>query len=220
MLVPMQGRTGSSPRVTVVEAPEAVAVLVDLGGARCLAPFLGRPSSATEAARELDLPLSVLRRRIATYRRLGLLTVDHVETRSGSPITRYIAPTEFFVPLHAVPDQLLMVNEHRKHDEFVRGLEAVIRGAAADLAEPGIRVCRDPSGRIAISGSDGPGRTWHPTPAGAPPVAFEWSTLHLDEHDARQLQHDLEDVVMSYRDRQRPGAPTYVLGACLAPAPP
>jgi len=75
----MQRSNDTSPAVRTITAPDAVAVLIDVNKVRYLAPFLGRARSATEAATEANTTLSVMRRRIATFRRVGLLRIDHVQ---------------------------------------------------------------------------------------------------------------------------------------------
>ncbi|MGL5851427.1 MAG: hypothetical protein ACRCZD_11660 [Phycicoccus sp.] len=204
----------------VIEAPDAVRILIDRKQVRFLAPFLADAVSPAAAARTLGVSLNVLLPRIRRFVTAGLLDIDRVEPRRGRPVRFYraVAP-EFFVPLSHVQLERDMFRSHAYWDELFRtALEQELSGSLAARVHPGVRVAcaADGSARIELAVDPQPGRSART----APLAVFEWFDLRLSATDARELQHELVDVLDRFRARQQPGARHYVVGAQLAPLPP
>jgi hypothetical protein len=195
---------------------EAAALLTDRAHVRYLAPFLGRTTSASEAAEELSVPLHVVVRRIASYQKAGLLQVDHVRPRAGRAITFYRTPApEFFVPIELIPIESWMRSEQYWHDVFAESLTQVLLDEIGAMTRPGVRVYRDGSGHVLIDAAQSPGISWSgPT---TPAVLFEWAAVRLSAPDAAALRRELAELHQRYRTRQDQDGTPYVVGACLAP---
>ena len=199
----------------------AAQVLLRPGERRFLEPFLGRELVASQAARELDLPVEQLAYRVRALTRRGLLQERGTVARKGRPMTAYCAAREVRAPLALLPYE-----DVRGFFELVdAGLREVFLASLAHLADRSglrdwvVRLYRAEDGSVRLdlapSGGD-----WDPAVLlsdRAPAVVFNWVPLTLDHTQAKELQRELLGLLSRYGGPTV--APTHLLGLFLTPAP-
>ena len=175
---------------------------------------------AAEAARELGVPVEQLAYRARALARKGLLTVSGTLPRKGRAITLYAAATEIRAPLDLLP-----YADVRDFFELVdAGLRDVFLSSLARLADRSrlrdwiVRLYRaeDASIRLDLAPSSG---IWDPgvlLEERAPAVVFNWVPLALTGQQAKELQHELLQLIARYHGS--PDTPTHLLGVFLTPA--
>ncbi len=183
-----------------------------------LKPFLGRPSSVGQAARETgEKPNTVL----ARVRRLlsqGLLMEVGRVRRQGKPIRLYqtVANT-FFIPFEVTSASTLesaLAERDSYFEELLR--QNVVRARSESVGMWGTRIYRDSRGRLQVQTAITPERNYTSLDPEAPAVLSAWrDQLYLDFDDAKELQRRLFELLLEYQ--RKSGAQRYILRLGLAP---
>ena len=202
----------------VVREPGAAAVFAQPLDLRYLSPFIGQARLVSSVARELEVPLTTLAYRVKKLLALGLLEVDRVEQRKGSPLTYYRAAADaFFVPFEATDAETLDALLARWEEPWASLFH---RSYARALDETGgrwgVQVWRDETGEVRVAPRPQLEPAWNPSAESAPALLDELVLgLRLDNEDAKQLQRDLLHLLQRYSSRQ--GAQPYFLRLVLTP---
>lgn len=201
-----------------LDDPRAAAIVADPAQLRYLSPFVGHTRLASDAARELGVPLTTLLYQIRKLQRVGLLRVERVERRGGSPLKYYRAVADtLFVPFEATTaetlEALLKGWEEPWLSMFHSGYANALGEAGANW---GVRVWRDDAGEVRVAPAtslEGPLDAATPT---MPAVLDELVPfLYLDHNDAKALQRDLLSLLGHYSGRG--GREPYLLRLMLTP---
>jgi hypothetical protein len=206
-----------------VKDKERASVLLEGKTLRFLVPFVGRESSADDAAKQLNVSLTTLAYQLKRLQTYGLLELTREKKRRGSSVKLYRATGDaFFVPFRATPyerpEELLL----RDYDPLHRKLLACFLEAAIEFL--GMRSVDEFGLRIALEGealnvhhAPNPKRTLDidPTKADAPAILNQWEELKLDFEDAKALQRDMATLLERYRNKSGGGA--YLAHVGLAP---
>ena len=219
-LLDMEGQNSSSSGVLTVDSTAAAQVLLRPGERRFLEPFLGRRLGAAEAARQLGVPVEQLAYRVRALARKGLLTITGTVPRKGRAITLYEAATEIRAPLALLPYE-----DVRGFFELVdSGLRNVFLASLARLADRSrlrdwiVRLYRAEDGSIRLDLAPS-GGVWNQEvllEQHAPAVVFNWVPLTLTAQQAKELQHEMLQLIARYHGP--PATPTHLLGLFLTPA--
>lgn len=132
-----------------MRTPEQARLLSDDAATRFLEPFLGRERSASQAARELGVPLDTLLYRVKRFLDAGLLEVVREEPRAGRPIKIYRTVADGFY----VPFGLTSFAEHEEQmrEQLRSGEDAIVRAASRmlrEIGEEGRRIYRTADGDV------------------------------------------------------------------------
>jgi hypothetical protein len=204
------------PSVTV--RGEAADLLSDPLKATFLYPFIGKERTASDVAREYGWTLGKTLYQIKRLVKLELLRVTRLEPRDGSSLKYYRATADaFYVPFEATNQASLedLLNRWSLSLQplFVRSF---VHALSAHGPHWGVRISRDPTGRLNIMPAAEEGRDWEYSAAHSPVVLEGWYTdLRLDLADAKALQHELIALYIKYFGRE--GAQRYIIRVALAP---
>ena len=213
---------GSDPSWMRVDDPEAALWLADPERRRWLVPFVRGERTLAEVARELDVPVNAVLYRARLLVEHGLIRVVGEQQRRGRPMKRYAAAAAgFIVPVTLVPmatlDGLLALNEMRGQEALTGGLARAVRR----LADPDALVLRigvDESGVFGAGlarDEEGFELADALTRESAPALWSSWSTVALNDADAKSLQREL---VALWKRYDGGSAPTrYTLRLALVP---
>ena len=174
--------------------PHLAALLINPVARRFYEPFLGRVLSAGAAADEVGCTLDQMLYRVRVFVRVGLLEVVESQPRGGRAIklyrTRFPA---YFLPHDVTPFATVEERLYAATEPYIRDWA---RSNAARLQARGVegtRLYRDSSGQVwsvsaeneASLGNLASGALHDPSR----PASFDIiTTLHLSEHQARELQ--------------------------------
>ena len=203
----------------IVTDPDVAAVLASPDHLRFVAPFVARERTMTDVARELDVPLSTLYRRVQRYVRLGLLRVAREEARAGRARKHYRSTRDaFFVPNRVASPAEERMTAFYAHWERVFARAAVEAYGEAYL-DWGQRIYRDETGLLAISLTRGPDEgPLDPLEVDAPAgLTLFHDLVYLDFEDGKALQRELAEVWRRYVGRG--GAQRYAARLSLLPVP-
>lgn len=190
----------------------AVDLLMDLTGARRLAPFMRAEHSLGSAAAELSIAASSLAYWVGRFTRAGLVEVTRLVPRAGKPIPMYRAvSSEFHIPLDAIPpgkrDEMLHGGRQHMFDEFTRSVDVLI----AKHLQRGLRIKSHPDRGVELNFIEDD----KPLPV---PVTEWWGSVTLTEEEARELQRTIEELGATFRsNREAPGRKEYVVVMGLTP---
>jgi DNA-binding transcriptional ArsR family regulator len=206
-----------------VKEKERAAVLLEDKTLRFLVPFVGRESSADDAAKQLGVSLTTLVYQLKRLQGFGLLELIREKKRRGSSIKLYRATGDaFFIPFRATPyerpEELLL----RDYDPLHRKLLACFLEAAIEFLgmrsvdEFGLRITLEGK-HLSVRHAPNPKRTLEvdPTKADAPAILNQWEELKLNFEDAKALQRDLATVLNRYRSKS--GSGSYLAHVAVAP---
>jgi hypothetical protein len=218
-LLDVEGEDSSSSAPLTVSSTGAAQILLRSEQRRFLEPFVGRERSASQAARELELPVESMAYRVRALTAKGLLSRTGTVPRKGRAITLYRAPSEIRAPLDLLPYEDL-----RGFFALVdSGLREVFLASLARSAERAglgdwlVRLYRADDGTIRLDLAPA-GGVWDPAlllSPSAPAVVFNWVPLAIDRRQAKELQRELLALVARHHV---PGAaPTHLMGLFLTP---
>ena len=202
------------PVVREVRDHLGVDLLMKLGAARCLAPFMRRDHTLGTAAAELEMPASSLAYYVKRFMRAGLLRVVRVEPRAGKPIPYYRATAdEFRIPFDAMPpgrrDEFLHGSRQKVLGDFVGAMEKQITTRFAS----GIGVTAPGNRGVAINIVDAEDLE-------DAPIAEWWGKLRLTEAQAFELRDALHELVERFSAEEPepgPGLRSYIAMVGLVP---
>ncbi len=190
----------SSRESWIVTDPQAAAFLTDPARRQYFLPFLGRVTTVSKAAAELQIKISVMLYRVQQMLDLGLLCEDHLERRAGRAVRHYKSTSSVcFVPFSATPFEThkaqVKRSELAQHQVFAKALSDV-RQTQMALAPSGTLIERDSIGKTTV------------TPARLDSVnaisiqVFEflsvWSELYLSAKRSRDLEGRLRDLLTEF----------------------
>lgn len=222
----MEGESSTSSLLEVTDAGAAT-LLTDWRQRRFLEPFMRRPTSLGEAARELGVALNALHYRVKRLRALGLLEPVAKRPRKGRAVVLYAATAEaFLVPFAATA--------HADVEAMLRRLSALdtftghVAAALTQAAEPwGILIGKPAPGKEVTPQLIPLSRAGKPEPRTpeailAPEAAALFVAeqgLELDFATAKELQRDLAALARRYEARQTAGEQAYFVALGLTPMP-
>jgi hypothetical protein len=191
----------------------AARLLADPDSLRFLAPFVGRPVSATQAAAELEVSLHRLLYWVRRFSALELIAVAGVEKRVK--LYRAVADA-FYVPFNstdAETGESLLERWNRPWQQIF--VSSFLRELLSVSPELGVRVQRTETG-LGVSLASSQERDWNFFDPAAPNVVDGWVTnLHLDPEDAKAMQLEVLGVYLKYLEKR--GAGRYIAKVSFAP---
>ncbi|MBW7915617.1 MAG: ArsR family transcriptional regulator [Trueperaceae bacterium] len=205
-------------RTLIVTDERAADALTNPTSLRHLAPFLGRVSSVSAAARESGEKPNTTLRRVHRFASLGLVEVAATEPRAGRPIKLYRSTADvFFVPFEVTHSESLEAALAERDHYWERMLRRnVVRGRREALGEWGTRFYRDRKGRLQVQTAVTPDANATTLDPGAPATLSLWrDQLQLDFADAKELQREMFALVQRYQ--RKSGAQRYLVRMGLAP---
>jgi hypothetical protein len=197
---------------------EGATLLADPFRAVFLYPFIGRERTASDVAREFDMKLGTVLYQIKCFCRAGLLRVTRLEKRGGSSIKHYRATANaFFVPLEFSNVESIEVLLNRWNQSlqpvYLRGFATALKAVAPSW---GVRISRDPGGRLMIAPAHCAERDWDFFAPDSPVLMEGWFTdLRLNLADAKAFQAELVGLYFKYLGRE--GTQRYIVKVALAP---
>ncbi len=197
-----------------IERQEIASLLADPAILRFLAPFVGRESSASDAARVLDVSLNRLLYWLRRFEKLELVQL----VSSDSRVKRYRSVADvFFVPFKATQletaeamlEQWNLVWQPIFYKNLVRSL--------SDLSTDwGVRLEPSEDGLLSVSLANSPQNNWNYFDLDAPPFIDGWITnLYLDFEDAKALQREVLYLYLRYAAKG--GKQRYMARVSFAP---
>ncbi len=219
-----------SGRMYVVEDSAAAAYLTHPASQRYFTPFLARERTASDVARELDVDTGSVTYRINRMLNLGLLTQTRLTPRAGRALRHYRSVAdEVFIPLALTPTASLAELFARGRADTAASLSTALERAWLQLGSEegwGTHLYRHADGvlnrdflpRDLLASEE----FWRRVLAeNAPAVWDQYAQLHLSHTQAKQMQHDLADLIQRYAktsDRGRTSATTpHLIHLALAP---
>ena len=179
-----------------ITRPDAVALLADRRAVRFLVPFLRGPRTLTEAAAEVDRPVSTVAYWVPRLVRAGLVEEVDRRERAGRPMRVYRAVAQrLLVPVGSVPLDarvtFLDAGRHRLMRRFLDGVDEEL----SRWDDAGLRFEAAPGGGLAVNLQ----------PPSSVPARAEWTegwlVLDLDPDDAAELVAELDALVSRYVGR-------------------
>lgn len=202
----------------IVTEQGAAAALTDPTTLRHLAPFLGRTTSVTDAARESGERPNTTLKRVQRFMELGLLEVVGERKRAGRAIKLYRTVADvFFVPFEATHAESLEAALADRDAYWERMLRRnVVRARSERLGTWGTRFYRDARGRLQVQTAVTPDANATTLDPDAPAVLSLWrDQLTLDFEDAKALQREMFELVKRYQ--RKSGPQRYLVRMGLAP---
>jgi hypothetical protein len=206
-----------------VEDRAAAAVLTAPDEFKFLRPFMNSAKSVTSAAKELNVSVLSMYRRVKHFEKLGLLKIARLKPRKGKPTKLYRTSADaFFVPFHASPYSDLFSFMLERQDVWQRRLlKGIVGNNHDELFGMGLCFYTDESEHVRVTRGSAPGKmdsvavTLEPQ---APATWNDWSTISLEFEEAKNLQHELHALLTKYlRHSSQPNAKKYILRTALAP---
>ena len=193
-----------------MHTPDQARLLSDDAATRFLEPFLGRERSASQAARELGVPIDTLLYRVKRFLEAGLLEIVREEPRAGRPIKIYRTVADGFY----VPFELTAYAEHEEQmrEQLRSGEEVIVRAASRllrEIGEEGRRIFRTRDGEVMYqaAGDAGKRMEWgdFDLVQRMPGPAFEafGSTLTLTDDESKELLVALYRIYEQYDARSK-----------------
>jgi hypothetical protein len=196
----------SRPAWLIVTEPQAIRCLLNPAQRQLLVPFLIRPETIKGVADWAGLPLDRVYRHVKTFEKLGLLRLARLQARPGRAVQYYeCTASGFFVPFSDSSAEDLNAFASDQVMPMFAHLQSLLACAWQDLV-------RDPNDtgfrlfvRDGVVGMDfspqGPdvdveAAFLHPS---GPPLLCDVQPLRLSRTDAKSLQHDLHELLESYR---------------------
>lgn len=180
-----------------IEREEIASLLADPTVLRFLAPFVGRESSASEAARALDVSLNRLLYWLKRFEKLKLVQLVSSDER----VKRYRSVADvFFVPFKATKletaEAMLEQWNSVWQPIFYKNLVQSLTDLSLDW---GIRFETTEDGLLNVSLANSPQNNWNYFDSDAPPFIDGWVTnLYLDFEDAKALQREVLYLYLRY----------------------
>lgn len=212
------GTTEDGRTFRVITEAQAANVLTNPTALRFLTPFLGRETSITQAAEEVGASPNTTYKRVQRYINLGLLEVAREQARAGRSIKLYRTVADvLFVPFENTPSASLEAALKEREEYWEKLLRAnVVMARAEVLGTWGTRIYRDSRNRLQVQTALTPESNATTLAPDAPAVLSAWrDTLQLDFADAKQLQHELFDLLLKYQ--RKSGSQRYIIHVGLAP---
>lgn len=223
MTTPTSRSAGTADRANTAIVSDAARarLLLDARSRAQLAPFLGRPRSVSEAARDVGAKPNTVLRRVQRFLDAGLIDVAEIVARRGRPMRRYQAIADvFFVPFEASDAEDLEA-ALADREAWVTALlrRSVVRARREAIGTWGTRIYRDARGRVQVQMAVRPDVDAQPPGPDGPAVLSAWrDAIELDYPDAKALQRELFDLLERYQRKR--GAQRYVVHLGLAPVAP
>lgn len=201
--------------------PDAVRAIVDPTVRRFLEPFIGRESTIKSAAEQLKVSPNSVLYRVNRLLGLNLLRVTRIEARRGRSIKHYRSVADAFLATFEDFEDASIMELYARHESA--NLEtfssALFRfGCGIGLKPPEIVFSLfrtdlgDIKAEIDIARDGAPIDLSHPE---MPAAAGSWSLLRLDHRDAKNLQHELKELLDRYEAKR--GTTQYMLRLGLTP---
>jgi DNA-binding transcriptional ArsR family regulator len=203
----------------IVKDSQVAKLIVEPLQLRFLTPFIGRERSASEVARELDVPLTTLAYRLEKLLEAGLLRVTRIRKRSGSPVKLYRAVADsFFVPFEVTDADSLESLIKRWEEPWLSMFHHAYAQALAEAGSGwGVRVWRDGTDEIRVVPDLVRPGAWHSDLSHSPVLLDElFLDVRLSHEDAKALRQRLLEVIKTYQGRK--GTDRYFLRIMLAPS--
>lgn len=210
-----------------ISNPEAARILTEGKSAQLLIPFMKRPLSLSDAAKELGVKLPKLSYHVKRFTEFGLLEVACTERRSGRGVKLYGSTAKsFFIPFQLTPSESL---EHLvtsltapETGRFRRELARTLGRISPDW---GLRVARTERGKKenisfsiiqAESENDISLEDALLTPD-HPALLSTEGKFTFDFDTAKALQKELAELAERYTDKQVEYGQTYAVRLGLTP---
>ena len=207
-----------SPSIKVIDDTEAADILMNPKTLRQLEPFLGKPSTISQAAHETGEKANTILARVKKFLACNLLHVVKEEKRGGRPIKHYQATADiFFVPYETTTADTLEIMM-RERDLYWASLlrKGVVQARVDDIGTWGTRIYKDQRGRLQIQTAVTPDKNYTMQDADRPAVMSAWrDSVYLDFDDAKKLQQELFQLLKKYN--QKEGAQRYIIRLGMAP---
>jgi hypothetical protein len=208
-----------------VTTRDAVRLLLNGDSRRFLEPFMLRTHTVKGLSEVLRVPLNAAHHRVRSLERAGLLRVVHLESRRGRAVKHYAAAAQgFFVPFTATTNEGLEgFVEQQTVPLFTQFMRAFVRSASSlvhNVNEVGFRFY-EADGFVNMNFSPR-GQAFNLLEGllapNAPALMASFSTLHLSNDDAKQLQLEMLELIAKYLER--PGPQGYIVNVGMAPCDP
>jgi hypothetical protein len=213
----------SRPPLGEITDPKVARALAGAATRRYLTPFFAGERTASEAAQQLRLPLRPYCNKIEGLLRLGLLRETRSVPRKGRAVRYFMTSAqEFFIPMNAITEDMIIGVENRYQRQFIDCLLTVGANMGATGPAPlGFRVHAGEvgNGDAMFDLAARPGVTLNMLEKLLPPFFTSWSVLELDAADARGLQAELVGLLARYQARSKPGGTRYLTRWGLARLP-
>ncbi|UCH26741.1 MAG: hypothetical protein JSV66_03580 [Trueperaceae bacterium] len=160
-------------------------------------------------------------KRVQGFLDLGLLEVAEIVARRGRGIKLYRTTAKsYFIPFHATSAETLESALAEKDAYWERLLRRnVVRARLEAVGTWGTRIYRDNRDRLQVQMAIAPDKNVTTLDPDSPAVVSAWrDSLYLDFDEAKELQHELFDLIKRYQRKR--GAQRYVLRLGLAPLEP
>jgi hypothetical protein len=216
VIVEKTDSTTVRPERIIVTDKDTIMSLFDNRQRGMLGPFFQGPTSIADAAKQTNsLPTTMLYF-VRRMEKAGVL-MKHDKVRStGKSVARYMTcADELYIPVDAAED-LMVVPERRYQTLYNEAFVHEIVSHHHEVEPLGARIRCLKNGSVDLTGNLLHG-DFVPGENG-PLVVFEWSTLKLDEPQAREFQAELFALIKRYRALPL-GKKTFYFGLHLAPAP-
>jgi hypothetical protein len=205
----------SSSEVLEITDPEVAQFMLNGEQQRLIHPFMGRETTLTTAARELDVSVGALLYRVNKWISQGLVFVTRSERRAGRPVKLYRSTADrFFVPvLMTETGQLLDVLRDTR-DYYDRLLTSNLARALKDDPDLGVSVFRNGEGQVQSVLSQH-AEVVEPDASQKKVFDFFLPSLELDENDADGFRQELGELVLRYATKG--GKTRYMLHVGFTP---
>ncbi|MGL4177026.1 MAG: hypothetical protein ACRCSN_13205 [Dermatophilaceae bacterium] len=160
----------------MIDNPVVARLLVDIGRARYLSPFLGHEATASSGAAQLGITLDHMLSRLRRFTAMGLVTVVRLERRAGRPSKVYrCVADEFFVPLSVLAMQRdTLRSADYWHERYRNNFEAAVAQDLGAHAASGARVYTDRQGRLFVKPAVAPDVDYDEEATDAAAVTYAW----------------------------------------------
>lgn len=205
-----------------VDDPRQAALLANPKALRHLTPFMERACTVGAAAKALGVSPHGMLYWVNKFLEHDLLMVDRTQSRRGKPIKWYRTPARrFFVPVQALPsatlEELLARDDEPWQKLLIRNAVHTGLDAFERLHTWGLNVYCAPDLRVEMTpgSEEGPTLQEQLLQPDAPALLLGWVPLQLDFEDAKQLQHELCDLLSHYQGKK--GGQRYLTRVAMTP---
>lgn len=210
-----------------ISNPEAARILTEGKSTQLLVPFMKRPLSLSDAAKELGVKLPKLSYHVNRFLELGLLEVACTERRSGRTVKLYQSSAKrFFIPFQLTPsdslEQLVTSLTAPETGRFRRELARTLQRISPSW---GLQVARTERGdkqnvAFSITQAEAEGQfAFEATLLGAenPAIFSTEGKFTFDFATAKALQRELSDLAERYANKQSDNGQAYSLRLGITP---
>jgi hypothetical protein len=196
----------------VLDAPAAIAVLLDSRQRAALLPFVGRHCSVAEAAALTAALPNTMRYRVKRWQQLGLLTAsEQVDAHKGSPRLYRSSADVYFISHHATTAADLLALAHDIYTPMLGDfLSSYVKSSQYLSDQWGVRFERNGQQwllRPAKSAAD----QCNPSDDDAPLAFFDQRQIRLSSSQAKAIKRELLGVIQKYTDQGAENSQIYNL---------